>query len=681
MAARLLILLCSAALASAEVHSVTPIEKVVTLLKKLQTGLEAEGAKEAAEYDKFACFCKEQADEKQYAIEKSDKKIGSLKAKIEATNKDMAALNQDITDLGKKVSALEGTIKTDSDKRATDLAAYQKTAKELSDAVSACKAAIEAMSESKDAIADGGGKVDLAQLSASSPLLAAALLAHVSNKQQPASFAYSSNDIVATLESLLAKFKANKVELDMTEFNAKASFDMKKQDMSNQKKFAEKESSEKEQDVEALGEALAEATEDKEDETKARTADSEFMKVLTADCELKATEWDQRSQTRSQEITAISKAVEDLSKNAMGNYEATGLTGLSQTKSAVKGKAAPSFLQIQRSPSKTSLLAQASGSSHMAATQKSDSPVLASLSMKLTVMQQSGIDHFVKVRQLIKDLLAKLKEDANSEATQKAYCDTNMKKQIENRDASLLTIEDKSAALTTANANLAETKQDIADLQEGIAANMKSLKESAELRAEAKEANELSLAMSKEGKASVEYALTVLKEFYTKAFLQEKAVYTPPNSGRDGKTVGDMAPKVFSGTYHGNQDASKGIIGILEVISADFQRTTDQVTKDDKQSETDYQEVKKSTEEDNDAKKKEVKTKEKKQSDLEDSIVTFTDDKIAAEKALETATATLDDLKKMCVDGEETYAERSAKRMEEIDALKEAMSILENWKD
>jgi len=65
---------------------------------------------------------------------------------------------------------------------------------------------------------------------------------------------------------------------------------------------------------------------------------------------------------------------------------------------------------------------------------------------------------------------------------------------------------------------------------------------------------------------------------------------------------------------------------------------------------------------------------------LEDAIVQLTDDRMGAEKNLESAQLTLEDLKKMCIDGEETYSERVAKRQEEIDALKEALEIFENWK-
>jgi septal ring factor EnvC (AmiA/AmiB activator) len=250
----LVLLVCGASISSAtlEAHKATPIEKVVELLKKLSADISAEGKVEAAEYDKFACFCKEQADEKLYAIETSTKKIALAKAKEDELKKSIGELSQEVSDLSTKIGNLETDIQKATDKREGEYETYTKQAKDLNDAISACERAIEAMEDSKDSI---DGKVDLAQLSASSPLLASALLAQAS-KQAPASFQYSSNEILATLEGLLEKFKENKVELDETEFNAKAAFDLKKQDMSNQKSFAEKEKFEKEEQSESLSETL-----------------------------------------------------------------------------------------------------------------------------------------------------------------------------------------------------------------------------------------------------------------------------------------------------------------------------------------------------------------------------------------------------------------------------------------
>merc|ERR1719262_1836091 len=103
--------------AHVEGTKVTPMEKVISLLKSLSAKVEADGKKEAAAYDKYACFCKEQADEKLYAIEKSTAKIASLDAQIKELDAAISELNSQISDLSKKISSLEQDIKTKTEKR------------------------------------------------------------------------------------------------------------------------------------------------------------------------------------------------------------------------------------------------------------------------------------------------------------------------------------------------------------------------------------------------------------------------------------------------------------------------------------------------------------------------------------------------------------------------------------
>ena len=81
----------------AGVSAVTPVEKVTELLVKLAAKIEEEGQAEAVAYDKFACFCKEQADDKLYAITKSDEKIKKLDAKIEALAAEIEVLDKEVS--------------------------------------------------------------------------------------------------------------------------------------------------------------------------------------------------------------------------------------------------------------------------------------------------------------------------------------------------------------------------------------------------------------------------------------------------------------------------------------------------------------------------------------------------------------------------------------------------------
>jgi len=227
---------------------VTPMEKVITLLKDLSLKVAAEGKKDAAQYDKYSCFCKEQADEKLYAIEKSDAKIADLKAEIGELESAIAELNSEISDLSKKISDLEDEIDKKTKKRATEHELYSAKANDMNEAVDACAAAIKALKDSKKDMKDA--KVDLVQIThdlikvvQKQPLLAnaagkVALLSKVSANAAP-KFEYQSNDIIATLEDLLATFKSMKKDLDQEEFDVMSAFEKNKLALSNEKKFAE----------------------------------------------------------------------------------------------------------------------------------------------------------------------------------------------------------------------------------------------------------------------------------------------------------------------------------------------------------------------------------------------------------------------------------------------------------
>merc|ERR1719498_454599 len=70
------------------------------------------------------------------------------------------------------------------------------------------------------------------------------------------------------------------------------------------------------------------------------------------------------------------------------------------------------------------------------------------LSMLMVKMKE---DHFVKVRTMIKDMVAKLEADAAAEADQKAWCDEEMTKAMDQRDENIGAIEGDTATVTKAD--------------------------------------------------------------------------------------------------------------------------------------------------------------------------------------------------------------------------------------
>merc|ERR1719379_2306819 len=239
---------------------VTPVEKVIDLLTKLQAKVEAEGKEEAAQYDKYSCFCKEQADNKLYAIEKSEKKIKELAAVILSLEGEIADLNGDIKSLAARISELEDEIIKDAKQREVEHEEYLKEAADMTGAIDAITGAIKALKDSKAQLTDA--KVDLVQLRglasrvlattsrskvvtlSEAQLHAMAVLAQDAEPGKPAAYEYQSNDIIATLQGLLVDFKQMKKELDEAEFALKAASDKKKLNLENEKKFAEQDKAE-----------------------------------------------------------------------------------------------------------------------------------------------------------------------------------------------------------------------------------------------------------------------------------------------------------------------------------------------------------------------------------------------------------------------------------------------------
>jgi len=81
--------------AAGNVEKVTPVEKVTELLKKLSEKTAEEGKVEAEQYDKYSCFCKEQADEKLYSITKKAERMSLLDAQVKSLTADVTSLNKD----------------------------------------------------------------------------------------------------------------------------------------------------------------------------------------------------------------------------------------------------------------------------------------------------------------------------------------------------------------------------------------------------------------------------------------------------------------------------------------------------------------------------------------------------------------------------------------------------------
>merc|ERR1719161_514007 len=115
------------------------------------------------------------------------------------------------------------------------------------------------------------------------------------------------------------EFKAKKAELDQLEGQNKKNFNEVMKSKTNEKKAAEGDKKTQEGEKDIADGNIATASEDM---TKAEVLlkdDELYLKDLTAKCELKAREWDQRSQMRADEVTALGAAIKIIKEGVQAN--------------------------------------------------------------------------------------------------------------------------------------------------------------------------------------------------------------------------------------------------------------------------------------------------------------------------------------------------------------------------
>merc|ERR1719183_1005272 len=165
-----------------------------------------------------------------------------------------------------------------------------------------------------------------------------------------------------------------------------------------------------------------------------------------------------------------------------------------------------------------------------------------------------------------------------------------------------------------------------------------------------KAAWETNSAEMEKGLNGVKLALKVLNEYYAKA---DKA-------------------------HSSGEGASTGIIGLLEVCEADFEKGLTEMNTAEQTAQATYDQESKENEIEKTTKEQDVKYKTKEANGLDKSNAEFSSDKSNVETELAAVNEYLRKIEEECIAKAETYAERKAKREAEINGLKEALTVLEN---
>jgi len=663
---------------------VTPVEKVITLLEDLIHETEDEGKAEASTYDEFACFCKETTRGKSKSVTAGQDNIESLSASI---SEKTATRNEKIDEIAarkKRQEELATTLEETKVRLEKERAEYEATAADLGKAISSLENAIAAMDQSKSkpsllaVKADVKKSLELAQiLGVVQAPRVKAVTAFLQSSVDPSDpeYKYHSQGIIDVLSDTLKDFNNEKKDVDAEWEKTETAENNLITDTEGQMTENKNSIETLEGDVETLGTEIAGHREDLVDAEGLLKDDELYLKDLTERCEQRAHAYDQRSSMRAQELEALNTATGILKDKVKGNDESANERALLQEKSISKAPA-KSFLQTNSRVHLSNLLQKVRGQTLSAEVRtekvlallvtegrRLNSVMLNSLAMKIKA------DPFKKVKELIQKLIERLVQEATAEATKKGFCDLELSKAEKNRNHRWQDVQRLNAELSGLEAKRDELEEELSELASALKELNESLAEATKLRAESKEENLTTLKEAKEGLGAVKEALTVLKVFYKKAGKATVLLQASP--------VDEDDPGAASGAYKGNQQASKAILGLLEVIVSDFERTIKNTSAEEEKEAAEFVEFDRTSKADIGGKTTKTELNEQDLEATKTSIVEKSKDMQTNMDLVDKALEELEELKPLCIDTGMSYEERVEKREEEIEALKRALCILD----
>jgi DNA repair exonuclease SbcCD ATPase subunit len=649
-------------MAPANGEKATPVQKVIELLNGMLEKGKKEKMAEEVQFAAYKQFCDDTTANKQKAIEEANALIEELKADIFQYATEAEELGKQIAQHDEDIAVWTGDQKAAKNVRAIEKADYDALHKDYSESVDALERAIAVLKKQaydrKQAaflqVAKQLKTLDLIPKEAKraldvflsqDPEETLAISAPEAN-----AYEFQSQGIIDMLDKLLDKFIDERTTLEKTETDSVQAYELLMQDLGNSIEHATQAREEKAALKAKKLQARADAEGDLTDTTTTRDDDQKYLTDLTATCEQKALDFESRQKLRTEELEAINKAIEIISGSAVSGNAEKHLPQLLQTKTA-------SLAQLRaesRSPSQHRVAEYLRVKSRQL-----NSRLLAAIAVRV------DSDPFKKIKKLIKDLITKLLEEANEEATHKGWCDTELATNKQTRQEKTEGVETLHAEIDELTSSIAKLGEEITELTEAVAAIDAAVAKATAIREEEKAKNQETVSDAQEAQTAVSQALTVLREFYAKAAEATALVQQQPE-----------APEIFDSPYKGMGGESGGVIGMLEVINSDFSRLEAETNAAEEQAQKEYDEFMTDSEVDKAQKTQDIEHKTARKQDQSASLTQKKSDLEGTQKELDAALDYYEKLKPSCVDSGESYEDRVQRRKEEIQSLQEALQIL-----
>jgi hypothetical protein len=671
----------------------SPVQKVIELLEDNKVKISNDLAAEEKEMTEYADFCDTESSEKGYNIKTAIGKIENLNALVEENTLKIPGLEDEVSTLGTEVADKQSDLAEAKKVRDAERADFVAIEKDLATSIDQLGKAAEIISKaSGGAFLQGGTAegatsmalkainkiLDAGEISMATHKSLASLLQtgdydedeesiHQTHKKEGGSAA-----IVEKIEEMKEKAEEELTSARNAETKKAQDYDMLSMQLKMGIKVAEDKIGVAKKTIGAKTEELNTAKGELGETQKSKAQDEETLATLKHQCEEAAMAWEERQKSARAEMGAINKAIAILSE---------GVRVLLQVGAKTHRRSGGRLDEYDQDEDSDANPAQADANSpRPALVQK-----LKSLSHKFhsyAFMEMAGaasMDPLGKVKGLIEEMIEKLLKEAQEEATQKAFCDTEIGKSKKSLKVKNTAKDKLSARSDTAAAKKAELEENVKTLEKEIAGIDAANAEATKIRTEESATYKKASKDFGDAAEAVEKAIKVLKDFYEGASLLQVSAKTRTMSAAKLKEATDEdldedsdAPELGGA----KSDAGSVIIGILEMSLEDFTKLLSETEMEEETAQEAYDKLTGENKISKATKAAEVKGALSQIKMLTTSLTETGQDLDSVNKELGAVTAYLEELKPQCEEKTMSYAEKKAKREAEIEGLKEALSIL-----
>ncbi|CEM10125.1 unnamed protein product [Vitrella brassicaformis CCMP3155] len=556
---------------NASTASVTPVQKVVQLLQGLQDQVKAEGKSEAAVYEEYACFCKEQTANYTAAI--ADQQTDNYQSTIEVKTAEVKRLGQEIVALNQQIASDSATLDDLRANRTKEDETYGKAHADLTSAINSIMSALAGLETSKSFEPP-------AALMQTITRAAKVYEPDYSSRLGEGDYDFRSDSVLDTLKSLQDKFEERKHALEQEEITNQQTFTSAESELTSSITEKQGLTQTKTQEKSTAESDLQTAKGNLATEQRAHDEDTESLRSLTLVAIAKA-------------LAILQGTVQDLERVNLpaSLQQPTGVEAITDTETLIqrhnhtKGGRMVSFIQRllrTRGPS-TGNDRQRAVSMLMHAGQRLNSTALYSLAIKI-----DG-DPFAKVKKLIQDLIQKMLQQANEAAEKNGYCESNIADNTKAMELAKENMDKLQALIDEKTARRGQLQQMISDNVNQVAHLNTSLVVAADLRNQSRVTNANTIADARKAADAVHEAMDVLSQFYKTA--AKAGVLAQLGMSVDAS----HCKSLFSEPYTGSQGAGSSVIEVLETIRDNFIKTNKDTKRAEEAEQRDFVEYRKET--------------------------------------------------------------------------------------